>query len=82
MEDGVIDERRTEVEFFNYDDDDEKYDRILAEAEPCPDCGDTGGLALVAVTEEEMFGYLLIICLDCHTEEDFPVEQERERVYA
>ena len=71
------------MEFFDYDDRNEEYDIILAAADPCEDCGSKDGLALIVITSEEMFGHMLILCTNCHTEEeDFPVEQEQERVYA
>jgi hypothetical protein len=73
------------VEFFNYNGDEEEYDKILKEADPCEDCGSKDSLALVAVTSIEQFGSLLLLCMDCNLErdeEDILVEKKLDRTYA
>ncbi len=72
------------MEFFNYDRMDKEYDRILEEAEPCPECGEVETLALVVVTSKENFGSLLIFCADCHidNEDEFSIKRKEETVYA
>lgn len=73
------------MEFFNYDgDEEEEYDKLLREADPCPDCGGKDSLALVAVTSVDQFGSLLLLCLDCHLEreeEDFLVAKKPDSIY-
>lgn len=73
------------MEFFNYDGMDEEYDRILEEAEPCEQCGSKDHLVLVAVTSEELFGHVLMLCAACHIEKEetsFPDQKEEDRVTA
>lgn len=70
------------MEFFDYDDMDEECERLLAESEPCQECGGIETLALVVITSKENFGSLLIFCTDCHEEDEFSLERKEKRIYA
>lgn len=72
------------MEFFDYDMDNEECDKLLEEAEPCEECGETETLALAVITTGDQFGALLIFCVDCNKEEkdNFSVEKESKTLYA
>ena len=64
--------------------DDEEFDRLLEEAEPCEECGETETLALAVITTGDQFGSLLIFCAACEKDEkdNFSLEKETKKLYA
>ncbi len=72
------------MEFFDYDLDEEECDKLLEEAEPCEECGETETLALAVITDGEHFGTLIVFCMDCDPNEksDFSVAKKEKTLYA
>lgn len=66
------------MEFFDYDDRDEEYDKIFEEAPPCSGCDSKDFLALAVLTDIEHHGTLVLFCARCDVEkkeeDNFPVE--------
>ena len=72
------------MEFFDYDMDNEECDKLLEEAEPCEECGETETLAIAVITAGEHFGSLLIFCAECSLgdEDNINIEKKEKLIYA